>query len=144
MPLPANVVGASAIWAHAFRVTAPALPSTVTGGGAVVQVTAVSVQAAVTVDTLPPTGLASVVKRRSCAAVTGPVRPATVKRRRNRYSGVGARTWSVVCVPKFLLGDEALTRASADAVKVDVAARAGDWPAGTTVQAIASSGAIAT
>jgi hypothetical protein len=99
VPLPANAAGGRSISTHALAVTLAALPSDVTGRGALAQVTPVSVHVPVTFQTRPPIGLGSVVKRRSRADVTLPLSPVAVNLRKKRYSGDAARTWSVVSVP---------------------------------------------
>jgi hypothetical protein len=108
-----------------LAVTGPIVDACVPSAGLLFHVIAVSDHVAVTANTVPPTGLASVVNKRSFAAVAGPPRPATVNRRYERYSGVGARTWSVVALPLFLFGADVATEASPTLVKVEVAARAG-------------------
>ncbi len=102
--------------------TTPNGPMALPGTGALAQVIAVSVQVLLDASTCPPTGLGSVTHRRSLALVTEPISPATVNLTYERYSGLGARTCSVVCVPKFLVALLDLTRVSADALKVSVVA----------------------
>ena len=60
--------------------TAPIVPSAAPIAGLLFQVTVVSAQVAVTAKNRPPTGLASVTKRRKRAAVMVPVMPETAKR----------------------------------------------------------------
>src|SRR4029078_12645129 len=55
-----------------------------------------------------------------------------------RYSGFGARTWSVVAVTAFWWGRDVETFASAELVNVEVAARAGGAVRELALQPISS------
>jgi hypothetical protein len=99
VPLAANDDAGSVTSTQRFAVTAPTVPASAPSAGLLFHVTVVSDQFAVTGKTFPPTTLASVVYRRRVAAVAGLVSPATVKRTYERYSGVGARTWSLFAFP---------------------------------------------
>jgi len=81
VPLALNVDAGSVTSTHVLRVTAPMVPACAPRAGLLFQVIAVSDHVAVTANTVPPTGLASVVYSRSFAAVAGELRPATVNRR---------------------------------------------------------------
>src|SRR5918995_254200 len=110
-PATADVISTST---HVPRTTAPIVAMTsLLGGGALVYVMPVSVQAPVTSRTLPPAGLASVTHRRSLAETTALPVPVTANRRYGRYSGSPALEWSVVRVPPFALGALPQTWASA-------------------------------
>lgn len=137
-PLAVNDDAGKVTSTQLLRTTAPTVPAWAPRTGLLFQVIVVSDHVAVTANTVPPTGLASVVYSRSFAAVAGEVSPATVNRRYVRYSGFGARTWSVVVVPAFLLGADDETLASATLVKVEVAARAGDAVREVALQPISS------
>jgi len=66
---------------HVSTATAPTVPAWVPSGGLLFQLIVVSDHVAVTANTVPPTGLASVVYSRSFAPVGADVSPATVNRR---------------------------------------------------------------
>jgi hypothetical protein len=123
VPLPGNADAGSTSSAHRFAVTAGKLPRTAPRAGLLFQVIVVSPHVAVTAETRPPSGLASVLNNRRRAAVEAPLSPVTVKRRYTRYSGLGARTCSCVRVPWLAFSADDVTWASALARNVVVAAR---------------------
>ena len=80
MPLAANDEAGSVTSTQVLTATAPTVPACVPTAGLLFHVIVVSDHVAVTANTVPPTGLASVVYSRSFAAVAADVRPATVNR----------------------------------------------------------------